>query len=791
MALGTHNRLLVSTALSVVLSTTAFMAQPTSVAAQTVVTFPDGTVVVLPAGFDPRFMPFPDGVDPTLFGYPADYDPSDYTGPAPSGGVNHTPIASAPMTHTPTASEPVGTTAGTVSSDAGAGMDGMDEDMDEVAMPVPSGGMSQTPVASDSNTAPPVIAGMEPTQPDTPVDPVDPIDPVDPVDPDVDPPRPDDIPVAGPLPTFDGIGLSALSPPENVVLTQAIEITAGPVGVEQFVQATGQTLFGAVMDPGAFDIVEVEMLPSGRQAVVDVSPMTGQFATRVFEDDFGNDGSVTVNLIGANSTSDEVQTEPVSYTLQQALPEDGFVQALSRITYGATPQLYAQVRSMGFAAYVEQQLDPDEINDAFFISLATDDLIDRDETNVSQVLNQITEHTIAQAAYSAKQLQEVMGAFWSNHFHASEKGASMQMQAADDRAFFRENAFGTFEDLLNYSARSPLMSRFLDNTDSRRGLLNENYGREVLELHTVGVDGGYDDDDVIAVSRVFTGWTYEWTNDEEPARSEEPRNYVFDFREDRHDFDDKEIPFLGITITGREGPEGEIEGSELIAALSNDARTQGYVCGKIVQKFVADVPPQNFVDNCVSAWQASGGSTEAMLRAILLDPAYINTPELQRTKAKTPLEYAVSFVRAFDYLPSLDREASFFGELRQAVTAAGQDATRFPVPTGLAEVGSAWLNGSTIIEQYKEITNLARNTATYGSDIQSLLLAAGLETAEEAAAFMLAIATADRYREVEYNAVVSELKGTDGFFEPATEDEAIAIRRAVAVIAATPSFHLQ
>lgn len=610
-------------------------------------------------------------------------------------------------------------------------------------------------------------------------------------DPGPDPDRPTDIPTGPILPTFDGIGLSALAPPENVTVTQAVEITAGPVGDEQFVQATGQTLFGAVQDPGAFDMVEVEIQPSGRTSMVDVSPMTGQFATRVFEDDFGMDGTATVNLTAMNSTNDEVETQSVSYTLQQAMPQDGFVQALSRITYGATPQLYARVRAIGFAAYVEEQLNPDTINDSFFEALNFDSLIDTTERSTSTALNQLNEHNIAHAAYSAKQLREVMGEFWSNHFHASEKGSQMQEQARLDRQFFRENAFGRFSDLLKYSARSPLMGRFLDNVDNRRGRINENYGREILELHTVGVNAGYGDDDVYAVSRVFTGWSYEWINSEEPARSNEPRRFVFEFRPDRHDTEDKEIPFLGVTLTGQEGPAGIEKGDELIDILSAHPATHSYVCGKIVQKFVADIPPQNFIDNCVAAWVASDGSAEAMLRAILLDPAYINTPAIQRNQGKTPFEFAVSFARAFDFLPPANEEARFFRELREAMTRAGFNPPFFPVPTGLPEVGGAWMSSAAMIEQYRELTALASSAQRYGSDMQQLIVDAGLETAEETAAYMLAIATADRFRAEEYAAVVRELKGADGFFEPATENETSAIRRAIALITSSPSFHLQ
>lgn len=804
---GIKKRLLVTTALSAVFTSAALMAQLAPATAQTfdttlmgapeapkrvVIPFPenfDFTMLGLPADFNPMTMDFPDGFDFTMLGFPADFDPETYD-PTLMGAPKYTPAAEAILGLDPTLH-------GAPKTPVNA-MPGFDPTL--TGMPgVPNPGLGFDPTLQGApeapkptlgfdptlQGAPPTPAGMNPNAPVLPIDPVVPVDPIDPVDPD----RPTDIPTAGPLPTFEGIGLSALSPPETATLTQAVQITAGPVGEQQFVQATGQTLFGAVMDPGAFDMVEVEVQPSGRISMVDVSPMTGQFATRVFEDDFGNDGSLDVTLTGMNSTNTEVSTDSVSYTLRQAMPEDGFVQALSRVTFGATPQLYARVRAIGFAAYVEEQLNPDTINDAFFDALRVDDLIDPNQRNTSRTLDELIEHDLAYAIYTEKQLREVMGTFWSNHFHASEKLANMAHQMVADRDFFRENAFGNFADLLKYSARSPVMSRFLDNTDNRRGRINENYGREILELHTVGVTGGYDDDDVIAVSRIFTGWTYDWVN--QAQVDTQPRDYVFEFRADRHDFEDKEIPFLGITITGREGPEGVEEGDELIDALAMDPRTQNYVCGKIVQKFVADQPPASFVSNCVAAWEASGGNSAAILRAILLDPAYINTPAIQRNQSKTPLEFAVSFARAFDYLPSADQEDRYYRELREMVSKAGYFPVRFPVPTGLPEVGAAWLNSGSLISQYQEVVGMANNAANFGSDLQSLLLEAGLATAEEAAAYMLAVATADRYREDEFNAVVQELKGTDGFFEPATEDESRALRRAIGLIGSMPSFHLQ
>ena len=444
---------------------------------------------------------------------------------------------------------------------------------------------------------------------------------------------------------------------------------------------------------------------------------------------------------------------------------------------------------MGFAAYVEEQLNPETINDTAFEATDPSALVDILNRSGNTVLNGMTNENMAYAAYSEKQLREVMGTFWWNHFHASERDANMYHQAVTDRRFFRENAFGNFGDLLLYSARSPLMSRFLDNNNNRRGNINENYGREILELHTVGVNGGYDDNDVIEVSRIFTGWRYDWVN--EDNQETEGRIFEFEFQPERHDFEDKNVDFIGLNVTGRTGEDGVQEGEELIAALSMQPSTRAYVCGKIVQKFVADDPPAEFVNICTATWEASGGNSREILRAILLDPAYISRAEYQRNKAKTPFEFAASFVRAFGFEPGEDGEGAFYDRLRRAMHNAGMNPTRFPVPTGLAEVSSAWLNSATYIEQYKELNGLASRANRNGSDMQAEILDAGLETAEEVAAFLLGVATSDRYTLAEYEAVIAELKGADGIFEPATEDETIAFRRAIAIVSIAPSFHLQ
>ncbi|GFE66488.1 DUF1800 domain-containing protein [Litoreibacter roseus] len=588
--------------------------------------------------------------------------------------------------------------------------------------------------------------------------------------------------------------LSPLSPPTDVTLTQAVQLTAAGTS-EGVVSNTGQTLFGAVMDPTTFDTVNVAVAPSNRTTSVDVGPTTGQFAVRLFPEDFDSAEEVTVTLTGAFSGNDEVQAQPVSYTLTGGDLVDGVGQVLSRITYGPTPELYARVRAMGFSAYIEEQLNPASINNAAFEATNPDNLLEATTRNSGSMFRSIMHHNLAHAAFSEKQLQEVMGEFWWNHFHASTKGSDIIQQAITDRQFFRDNAFGRFEDLLLYSARSPLMSQFLDNDQSRRGNLNENYGREILELHTVGVNGGYSDEDVIAVSRIFTGWRYRRTN---PNAEDVASLYEFEFQPDRHDEDDKAVPFLNTTIVGRSGAAGVQEGEELIALLASHPRTQAYVCGKIVQKFVTDAPPtpenplpQRFIDLCTAAWGANDGNSAAILRAILTAPEFVNTASLQRTSGKTPFEYAASVIRSIGATPDTGDDGDFYRRFREATENAGQSPLYFPVPTGLPEVGIAWTNSASMIARYRSITDVAQRSEEYNFDLAADAQNAGLETAEEVAAYLLAVATADRYTVGEFDALVGVLKGEDGIFEPRRQDEKSAYDRAIGLLVVLPSFQLQ
>lgn len=645
-----------------------------------------------------------------------------------------------------------------------------------------SGSSGGTPSSRASGGS--VGGGTPPTTPTVPVVTPTPAPPVTPTP-----------PVTPPVIPATMARTSPLTPPANVTLTQAVQITGG-ASAANVVANSGQTLFGQVMDPATFDIINAVVMPSGRETTVDVGATTGQFAVRLFPEDLTT-GNATVTITGASSSNPAVTSVPVDYTFEAGLPSDGITQALSRMTNGPTADLYARLREIGFENYVNEQLNPAGINDAAFEAMNFDRMLRRDDTGQGNILNRLFRHNIAHSAFTEKQLQDVMGDFWNNHFHAATKNGRVIVQNIDDRDFFRENAFGSFEDMLLYSARSPLMSQFLDNNQSRGSndpndrtqRLNENYGREILELHTVGVDGGYSAEDVIQVSLVFTGWNYRQTNE---GVANQARSYEFEFRDRDHDTADKVIPFLNTTIAGRSGAAGVQEGEELIAILADDPRTHNYVCGKMVQRLVADVPPANFVQACVTAWQATDGDMGEVVRAILTQPEFISTVELQRTKGKTPYEYAVSAIRALGMRPNAnDADGDFFDRFRTAARSAGYDPLEFLVPTGMDEVGSAWTSSAAMIGKYNAISDVVERPGTYNIDLSTEIRQAGLETAEEVAGYLLTVATADRFTLEEYENMVSVLKGADGIFEPLTRNETDAFNRAAGLLIVLPSFQLQ
>jgi uncharacterized protein (DUF1800 family) len=335
------------------------------------------------------------------------------------------------------------------------------------------------------------------------------------------------------------------------------------------------------------------------------------------------------------------------------------------------------------------------------------------------VSGDLKEGKVFRALYSNRQLEEVLVDFWFNHFNVFE-GKNVQIQpqgvvrmllASYERDAIRPHVLGKFKDLLLATARHPAMLYYLDNWESlspdaletlrvgpfaagpgvaqiyarqARGL-NENYGREVMELHTLGVDGGYTQADVIAVARCFTGWTIS-----QPAKKPE-----FVFASFMHDTGEKVV--LGRTIAAG---GGEQDGLQAIDILARHPSTAKFISRKLAERFVSDDPPQSLVDRMAQTFTKTDGDLRAVLQTMFASPEFFSEGAWD-AKVKSPFEMVVSAVRA------LGGEAADTFTLAQKIADLGEPLYDKLDPTGYPETGEAWLNTANLLGRVNFATALA------------------------------------------------------------------------------------
>lgn len=322
-----------------------------------------------------------------------------------------------------------------------------------------------------------------------------------------------------------------------------------------------------------------------------------------------------------------------------------------------------------------------------------------------QPLRELQQAKLLRAIFSEKQLQEVMVDFWFNHFNVfAQKDNVRLLLTSYERDVIRPHALGKFKDLLVATAQSPAMLYYLDNFLSqaevpvpprkegdttpppRRPGVNENYGRELMELHTLGVDGGYTQKDVQEVARCFTGWTL----------AQAP-TWTFVFRPRTHDKGEK------IVLGKRIAPGGGIEdGLRVLDLLAKHPSTAKFIARKLCQRFVADEPPQGLVDRAAETFTLTDGDIREVLRTILTSPEFYS-PKYYQNKVKSPLELAASAIRATG--------ASSDGAqpLAQALVRMGEPLYQYQAPTGYSEDSSRWLSSATLLERMNFAVALVGN----------------------------------------------------------------------------------
>lgn len=413
--------------------------------------------------------------------------------------------------------------------------------------------------------------------------------------------------------------------------------------------------------------------------------------------------------------------------------------ALNRLAFGPSPRDLEQIHAMGVAPWIVAQLHPNQLDDAELsaklekyptLKLTTAELYDQfpppkerakelglDLKQASakaelammipkdelprHIAIELVSARLLRAVESRRQLQEVLLDFWFNHFNVSaDKGAVRYLITSYERDALRPHLFGKFRDLLGSVAHHPAMLFYLDNwTSTRDGFevsafkrakqpgfgkkfgkelgLNENYARELLELHTLGVDGGYTQDDVRTVARAFTGWSID-----KPQKSGE-----FLFRPLAHDSDEKTI--LGKTFPSGQGIE---DGEQVLDLLARHPATAHHLAKKLCQKFVSDDPPAALVDRVAKVFLDTDGDLTATYEAIFASREFWSD-DAYESKTKKPLELAVSAIRALN--GTTDGDIA----LAQNLDRMGERLYRAQPPTGYAETAETWVNAGALVNR--------------------------------------------------------------------------------------------
>src|SRR5438876_1090508 len=443
-------------------------------------------------------------------------------------------------------------------------------------------------------------------------------------------------------------------------------------------------------------------------------------------------------------------------------PRDSAAHALNRLAYGPRPGEIERVARAGVLRWIDAQLAPDKIDDDIVARREREfDILKYDRGDLARLYAeaqrarqernrmgdtaadkpdnspvavkgrrfaaQVQRLAVFRAALSERQLYEVMVDFWTNHFNVYfAKGADRFLTPDYIEHTIRPRAMGKFQDLLIATARSPAMLFYLDNWESvapgtsppfplsarRRGGqgvrpvpkgINENYARELLELHTLGVDGGYTQHDVIDVARIFTGWSIE-----RPQQGGD-----FEFHDWAHDREEKLV--LGVQF---EGGHDMDEGIRLLKLLANHPATMHHVSRKLCQRFVNDDPPDGCVDDAVAAWQRSSGDMREVLRAIFHGPDFWAAAYV-RAKVKTPLEFVVSAARAVAAEPDTSPR------LAQVVARLGEPLYLHVAPYGYPEREAAWVNSGALLDRLNAAVALASGKLLGVASVLDSIVSAG------------------------------------------------------------------
>jgi hypothetical protein len=487
--------------------------------------------------------------------------------------------------------------------------------------------------------------------------------------------------------------------------------------------------------------------------------------------------------------------------------------ALNRLTFGGTPNQLNTVSHLTLneardwaMRFMKEQLEldptkpwptnlhdtallpaPIPVEDSAAVQLLALDKADwRAEDGLPDVLSpslsELQDQDLIRKFTSRRQLREKMAYFWDNHFNTNYRTHNKgQYELAENEAF-RTNAFGRFLDLLTASAKSSAMMIYLNTDVSRKENPNENYARELQELHTLGVDvngnpNGYTQADIVEAAKAFTGWTT--LNEARPG---------FRFLSSRHSPGSK--LFLGQSISFDGGGPGE--GEQVLAVASRHPSTARHLATKLCVYFVSDTPSTSLVNEVASVFIDSGGDIKKVLIAIFASPDFNNVTNY-RGLVKTPLEFMVGIRRNLGVWSSVD-------PFRNRLIRAGQGLFEKAPPTGYKEQADEWLNTDVLFNEvsfaYETTIPGFGSTIRFGSDTSGGLTRVwlknlGLRTEEDILGFLLNLTIDRQVSATEYQVYLSTLKSAGGSFNLDNSNVETPLDRMLATILASPRYKYQ
>jgi len=435
--------------------------------------------------------------------------------------------------------------------------------------------------------------------------------------------------------------------------------------VDEQVPMTGFTLLGVATDDIGIRDIRASIDDPSLGRTIDRLPLswdtsTSQWAFSVLNGLISPNADIQIT-IEAEDGAGHWATEKLSLKVKNGAMDPYHV--LNRTSFGVTEDSLEKIKRSGIGDYLTKQLSPENIDD----SALEQQLINWQPKSKAE----LQQYLLYRMAKSERQLLELMAWFWDNHFNTNFNRHGQVAYEFSENHLFRKHALGNFRDLLAISAKSPAMLFYLDSVKNNKSEPNENYARELLELHTMGVDGGYQHHDIEALAKIFTGWHV--------------KNNRFYFNDRQHDYSGK--VFLGKTIGG----VGLEEGERVLDMLSSHPATARYLCKKLITLFVDDHVLPSLNQTCVTAFLTHQGHIGEVLKTIFASSEF-NDIKYRRNKIKTPLEYVLASIR------NLDIDYNFH-ELPRVLSKMGMPLLENDIPTGWSEIGEDWISTDLLLQR--------------------------------------------------------------------------------------------